>query len=239
MSETAISYENLTREFRSEANPEIAEHSSRFFKTGKGEYGEGDCFLGIRVPVTRKYAKRFGDAPMPVVRKLLRSKFHEERLLAVILMASKFKSGSAADKKSIFEVYLKNTKFINNWDIVDSSAHLIVGPYLQDGNKDILNQLALSANLWERRIAIMATFHYIRRGEFDTALEICELLADDAEDLIHKAVGWMLREIGKRDPGVEEKFLKKHHRTMPRTMLRYAIEKFPEKKRRRYLQGKA
>ena len=163
MPEKKITHESITLDFRSEANPEIAEHSSRFFKTGKGEYGEGDRFLGIRVPVTRKYAKKFRDAPMPVVRKLLRSKFHEERLMAVILLAAKFKSGSAADKKSIIELYLKNTKFINNWDIVDSSAHLIVGPFLQDRSKKILNQLAVSSGFWERRIAIMATFHYIRR----------------------------------------------------------------------------
>lgn len=230
MPENKITYESLTRAFRSEANPEIAEHSSRFFKTGKGEYGEGDQFLGIRVPVTRKYAKKFGGAPMPVVRKLLSSKFHEERLMAVILLAAKFKPGNAADRKSIYELYLKNSKYINNWDIVDSSAHLIVGPYLQDRSKKILNRLAVSADLWERRIAIMATFHYIRRDEFDKTLEISELLVNDSEDLIHKAVGWMLREIGKRDPGAEEKFLKKHYRNMPRTMLRYAIEKFPEKK---------
>ena len=238
MAEHLVTFENLTQDFRSEANPDIAAHSSRFFKTAMGEYGEGDKFLGIRVPVTRKYAKKYRGAALPVVRKLLKSKYHEERLMAVIMLAAKFKSGSAADKKKIYELYLSKTKHINNWDIVDSSAHLIVGPYLQDKSKKILNQLAVSKDIWERRIAIMSTFHYIRLQEFAKTIEISEILVNDSEDLIHKAVGWMLREVGNRDMAVEEKFLKKHYRTMPRTMLRYAIEKFPEKKRQRYLKGK-
>ena len=238
MSEGKITFERLTEEFRAEGDPATAEHSSGFFKTGKGEYGEGDQFLGIRVPVTRKYAKKFQDATMPVVRKLLKSKFHEERLLAVILMVGKFISGNQSDRKKIFELYFKNTRYINNWDIVDSSAHFIVGPYLQGRSHGILAELAESDDLWERRIAIMSTFHYIRQGEFDTALKVSEQLVNDKEDLIHKAVGWMLREIGNRDRAIEEKFLKTHYRTMPRTMLRYAIEKFPEKRRQQYLKGK-
>lgn len=237
MAEKPITYANLTRRFRSEADPAVAEHSLRFFKTGKGEYGEGDRFLGIRVPVTRRYAIRYRHAPMPVVGKLLGSKFHEERLLAVILLVDKFKSGSASERRKIYELYLKNTAHINSWDIVDSSAPHIVGAYLHGRGKGKLFELAGSDNLWERRIAIMSTFYFIRLGEFETALELSEKLLNDDEDLIHKAVGWMLREIGKRDAVVEEKFLKTHCRNMPRTMLRYAIEKFPQEKRRRYLSG--
>jgi 3-methyladenine DNA glycosylase AlkD len=237
MAKDKITFENLTKAFRSEGNPAIAEHSSGFFKTGKGEYGEGDRFLGIRVPVTRNYAKKYRRVPMPVIRKLLKSQFHEERLLAVILLVEKFKSGNESDRKKIYELYLKHTKYINNWDIVDSSAHFIVGPFLQARSRDKLFELARSEDLWERRIAIMSTFHYIRQGEFDTALNISERLVDDIEDLIHKAVGWMLREIGKRDRATEEEFLKAHYHSMPRTMLRYAIEKFPEKRRQQYLKG--
>lgn len=236
MKDGRITYKGVIHAFRQEGNLKIAEHSSRFFKTGKGEYGEGDRFLGIRVPVVRKYAKKYRKASLAVTRKLLMSKFHEERLLAVIMLVEKFKAGKAADKKSIYALYIGNTQYINNWDIVDTSAHMIVGPYLQDCSKRKLREFACSDVLWERRIAIMATFHYIRRREFATALKISEMLVDDRQDLIHKAVGWMLREIGNRDRSVEEKFLKKHAATMPRTMLRYAIEKFPEKKRQKYLQ---
>jgi 3-methyladenine DNA glycosylase AlkD len=232
------SHQAIVKAFRKEANPEIAQHSSRFFKTGKGEYGEGDMFLGIRVPVTRKYARDYREASLDAVRKLLTSKYHEERLLAVIMLADKFKRGDAADRKKIYELYTSHTKYINNWDIVDSSAHLIVGPYLQDKSRKKLHTFARSDSLWERRIAIMATFHYIRNNEFDTALEISERLVKDTEDLIHKAVGWMLREIGKRDLKTEERFLNKHVKAMPRTMLRYAIERFPEPKRQRYMKGK-
>jgi 3-methyladenine DNA glycosylase AlkD len=235
MQPKSISHQDIVKAFRKEANPQIAAHSSRFFKTGRGEYGEGDVFLGIRVPVTRKYARTFRDAPLAAMRKLLTSKFHEERLLAVIMLADRFKRGDAEARKGIYELYLGHTKYINNWDIVDSSAHLIVGPYLQDKNKKTLYIFARSNTLWERRIAIMATFHYIRQNEFNTALDISEMLVNDKEDLIHKAVGWMLREIGKRDLKTEEQFLRKHATGMPRTMLRYAIEKFPEKKRKAYL----
>lgn len=230
-----LSHQEIVKAFRKEANPKIAEHSSRFFKTGKGEYGEGDRFLGIRVPVTRKYAAKFKDASLKVVHKLLTSKFHEERLLAVIMLADKYKRGGERDRKAIYALYMSNTQYINNWDIVDSSAHLIVGPYLEEKSRNKLYALARSESLWERRIAIMATFHYIRNNEFGTTFDISELLVHDPEDLIHKAVGWMLREIGKRDVKVEERFLNKHVKGMPRTMLRYAIEKFPENKRKAFL----
>ena len=159
-------------------------------------------------------------------------------MCALVILTIKFEKGSEKERKTIFDLYLENTKYINNWDIVDSSAHFIVGPYLQERSHAKLFELAGSDNLWERRIAIMSTFHFIRLGEFDTALKISERLVNDNEDLIHKAVGWMLREIGNRDRATEEKFLKAHYRTMPRTMLRYAIEKFPEKRRQLYLKGK-
>ena len=235
MSLKQIAYKEIIQAFRKEGSLKIAEHSSRFFKTGKGEYGEGDRFLGIRVPVVRRYAKKYKGASLSVVRKLLTSDFHEERLLSVILLVEKFKSGSAGDRTSIYEMYMNHTAYINNWDIIDTSAPHIVGTYLKDRSKRKLYAFARSDSLWERRIAIMATFHYIRQNEFETALDISELLVHDTEDLIHKAVGWMLREIGKRDRVVEERFLEKHVKGMPRTMLRYAIEKFPEEKRQLYL----
>ena len=216
----------------------IAEHSAGFFKSGRGQYGEGDRFLGIRVPVIRRQVRKFRDAPLRSVVALLRSKYHEERLLAVLLLVEKYRVGDAAAKQRVFDEYLLHRSHVNNWDLVDSSAHLIVGPQLQDDDRDLLYELAGSGSLWDRRIAMMATFHYIRNGDFADALQIAELLLGDEHDLIHKSVGWMLREIGKRDRAVEEQFLERHYRSMPRTMLRYAIEKFPEARRRAYLHGK-
>ena len=220
-------------------NKEIAEHSQRFFKTGKGEYGEGDIFLGIRVPVLRKLLKRYGGISIAEVCKLLHSKFHEERLLAVLMLVQLFKSGSVDEKeqKQIYDLYLENTKFINNWDIVDISAGNIVGAYLYEKDKARLYDLVQSKNLWERRISIIATFYFIRQNEFDDTLKIAEILLNDKEDLIHKAVGWMLREVGKREIEIEEEFLQEYYKKMQRTMLRYAIEKFPEKTRKLYLRG--
>jgi len=214
-------------------NPEIAEHSQRFFKTGKGEYGEGDKFLGIRVPVIRKQVKKFKSVSLGQVLVLLKSPFHEIRLFAVLMLVQKFSAGT--EKRKIYELYLKNTKYINNWDLVDSSASYIVGAYLLDKDKQPIYELAKSEDLWERRISIMSTFHFIKCGKFDDALKISGIILNDKEDLIHKAVGWMLREIGNRSLSVEEKFLKKYYKEMPRTMLRYAIEKFPERKRKFYL----
>ncbi|MDJ0795176.1 MAG: DNA alkylation repair protein [Woeseiaceae bacterium] len=222
---------------RSLGDAAIAEHSARFFKTGKGEYGEGDRFLGIRVPVIRKQVRIFRDAPLRSVVALLRSKFHEERLLAVLLLVDKYRRGDAAQKQRIFDLYLEHRAQVNNWDLVDSSAHLIVGPQLESGDRVLLYELAESDDLWDRRIAMMATYHYIRNDEFADALRLAAKLRDDEQDLIHKAVGWMLREIGNRDQAAEERFLERHYRRMPRTMLRYAIEKFPETRRRAYLDG--
>jgi len=219
------------------ANKEIAEHSQRFFKTGKGEYGESDIFLGIRVPVLRKLVNKYRGISLEEVSKLLHSKFHEERLLAVLMLVQLFKTGGDEGQKQIYNLYLDNIEFINNWDIVDISAGNIVGAYLHQKDKALLYRLVKSQNLWERRISIISTFYFIRQNEFDDTLKIAEILLNDKEDLIHKAVGWMLREVGKRELEIEEEFLQEHYMKMPRTMLRYAIEKFPETKRKMYLRG--
>lgn len=218
-------------------DPEHAAVSQRFFKTGPGEYGEGDIFIGIRVPVLRKLVKEYKDLPASEIKILLGSPIHEERLLALLLLVHKFEKSDDDIKKNIYDLYLKSTKFINNWDLVDTSAEHIVGAYLTDKSKRPLYRLAKSNKLWERRIAIMATFHFIKRHAFSETLKISDMLLADRHDLIHKATGWMLREIGKRDLETEERFLKKCYKKMPRTMLRYAIEKFPKKKRQRYLKG--
>ena len=228
---------DIKNEMRKLANKEIAEHSQRFFKTGKGQYGEGDIFLGIRVPVLRKIAKKFRRISLAEVSKLLESKFHEERLLSILMLVNLFKSGDEDDQELIYELYLDKTKFINNWDIVDISAGNIVGEFLFEKDKAPLYRLVFSENLWERRIAIVATFYFIKNDEFDDTLKIAEILFTDKEDLIHKAVGWMLREVGKRVIEIEEEFLEEHYLKMPRTMLRYAIERFPETRRKMYLKG--
>ena len=216
---------------------EKAQGLLRFFKTGPGEYGEGDRFLGIRVPDLRKCAQTFLALPLSEIVPLLRSPFHEARFLGLLLLISAYKQGDPALQEQIFHLYLDNTRFINNWDLVDVSAEHIVGAFLKNRDKTLLEKLATSSMLWERRIAVIATFHYVKLGEFDVTLRIAERLLHDPEDLIHKATGWMLREIGKRDRPTEESFLNRHYRTMPRTMLRYAVEKFPEDLRLRYLRG--
>ncbi len=214
-----------------------AEVSQRFFKTGPGEYGEGDIFLGITVPDIRKLAKEYQDLSPAETIQLLQSTIHEERLLALLILCRTYARGDGNAQKRIYELYLKNTRYINNWDLVDASAMHIVGPFLMGKNKKSLYVLAQSSDLWERRIAIMATFHFIKHDTFVESLAIARKLLTDEEDLIHKAVGWMLREIGKRRIQIEERFLKEHYKKMPRTMLRYAIERFPEAKRQRYLKG--
>jgi 3-methyladenine DNA glycosylase AlkD len=229
--------EDISKMLRGLADPQIAEHSQRFFKTGKGQYGEGDRFLGIRVPVLREQAKAYKDTPLGEAQRLLKSVYHEERLCALLLLVKKFSQGNTEDQKAIYGLYLRNTKYINNWDLVDLSAYLIVGVYLMDKDRRPLHDLARSKSLWERRIAIIATFYFIKHNQFGDSLAIAELLLADKEDLIHKAVGWMLREVGKRDSDVEKKFLKAHYQRMPRTMLRYAIEKFPEAERLKYLKS--
>jgi 3-methyladenine DNA glycosylase AlkD len=228
---------SITKRLKKMGDKEQAAISQRFFKTGPGEYGEGDIFLGIKVPVLRKLAKEYFELPLKEVKPILGSKYHEIRLMSLFILVDQFSKGDQKKKKRIYQLYLKNTGFINNWDLVDSSAHHIVGPYLIDKSKALLDELAQSDLLWERRIAIMSTFHYIKNDKFSDTLRIAEMLLSDKEDLIHKAAGWMLREIGKRRLPSEETFLKKHYHNMPRTMLRYAIEKFPEPKRQRYLKG--
>ena len=219
-------------------DPEHAAVGQRFFKTGPGEYGEGDKFLGIRMPVLRELAGEFRDLPVSESEILLHSPFHEERMLAILILIHNFKKKDGKACKYIYELYLKSTEYINNWDLVDVSAAHIVGAYLIHKSKRPLYRLARSKNLWERRVAIMATFHYIKHHEFSETLKIAQILLTDPHELIHRATGWMLREIGKRDIESEEAFLKEHYKKMPRTMLRYAIEKFPEGKRQGYLNGK-
>ena len=220
------------------ANKKNAEVAQRFFKTGPGEYGEGDIFIGIRVPVLRELAKEYQTITVKEAEHLLKSPIHEERLLALFILIRIYSKAEEVIKKAIYELYLKNTKFINNWDLVDSSAEYIVGDFLLDKGKNPLYQLARSKDLWERRISIMSTFCFIKRRQYSETLKVAKTLLNDKEDLIHKAVGWMLREVGKRDLPLEEEFLKAHYKEMPRTMLRYAIEKFPETKRQGYLKGK-
>jgi 3-methyladenine DNA glycosylase AlkD len=228
---------DIRKKLRRLGNKQRAKVSRRFFKTGPGEYGEGDVFLGIKVPELRKLAKEYQDLTTKEIKQLLKSPTHEERLLALLILVRTYSKGNETTKKGIYELYLKNTKFINNWDLVDGSAEYIVGDFLMDKSKKPLYSLAKSSDLWERRISIMSTFHFIKRHEFSQTLKISRILLSDEEDLIHKAVGWMLREVGKRHLPTEEKFLREHYKKMPRTMLRYAIKRFPESKRQRYLRG--
>ncbi len=227
---------DIQKELRRNANPEKAKVYQRFFKTGKGEYGEGDVFLGLTVPETRAIAKKYAHINFREILGLLKSELHEERLAALEILVFNYEKGDEA-KKDIFDFYISNTQYINNWDLVDMSAEYIVGDYIYNKNKDILYRLAKSESLWERRIAIVSTFRFIKNGKFDETLKIAELLLNDRHDLMHKAAGWMLREVGKRDHKAEEEFLRKHYKRMPRTMLRYAIERFPERLRRAYLNG--
>ena len=227
----------LKKELENVADIEQAKIYQRFFKTGEGEYGEGDIFLGVKVPVQRKIAKKYVGIPLIKLQKLLDSKIHEHRLIGLIILSKKYKKAVEEDKENIFNFYLKNIKNINNWDLVDSSAPHIIGDFLLNKKKNILYELVRSENLWERRIAIVSTWKFIRKNKFEDALAISELLLNDNHDLIHKAVGWMLREVGKKEQDVLEDFLKQHYKDMPRTMLRYAIEKFDEEKRKKYLNG--
>jgi 3-methyladenine DNA glycosylase AlkD len=222
---------------KSVASPARAVVSLRFFKTGPGDYGAGDRFLGVAVPNLRRIAREFEHLPRADVVRLLASPWHEERALALLILVRQYAAGDGAARDALFALYLANTRFVNNWDLVDVSAGDIVGAHLLEGDRALLVGLAQSDSLWERRIAIIATSYYIRRGEFADTLKIARLLLADSEDLIHKAVGWMLREVGNRDRATAERFLDRHGSRMPRTMLRYAIERFPAPLRRRYLAG--
>jgi 3-methyladenine DNA glycosylase AlkD len=227
----------ITRALRRQADPEAARFLQGFFKTGPGEYGEGDVFLGIRVPATRKLVAQYRDSDLTEIGTLLESRFHEARLLALLILVSRFQRGDARTQRDVYERYRSHLRWINNWDLVDGSAEHIVGGHLLNRSRRPLYQLARSPNVWRRRIAIMATFHFIRQGEFGETLDLADVLLDDEHDLIHKAVGWMLREVGNRDQKAEKVFLKSRYRTMPRTMLRYAVERFPEAQRQAYLRG--
>jgi 3-methyladenine DNA glycosylase AlkD len=236
---TTLRARHAQRRLRSLGSPAVAAVSARFFKTGPGQYGEGDRFVGVRVPVIRKVAREFQSLALREIRTLLHSDIHEERLLALLILVAQFQRGNDDLQRRIFDLYLANTACVNNWDLVDLSAPPIVGGYLATRPRSLLYRLTRSSSLWERRIAVLATFHFIRQGDRDDTLRVAEMLLQDPEDLIHKAVGWMLREVGKRDLAAEEEFLKQHGRAMPRTMLRYAIERFPEWKRRGYLDNGA
>lgn len=227
----------LRKELKKEANKEQAVILQRFFKTGKGEYGEGDKFYGIKVPVQRRIAKKNKDISLNDIQELLNSAVHEERLVSLFILVDQYTKGDDKVKEKLFRFYLKNTKKINNWDLVDLSAPKIAGAHLLNRDKGILFKLAVSSNIWEKRIAILSTYTFIKNKHYDTTFEIADILLNDKHDLIHKGVGWMLREVGNQNPDEEEKFLKKHYKQMPRTMLRYAIEKFPEYKRKAYLRG--
>lgn len=227
----------LRKELQQEKNPVQVKILQRFFKTGKGEYGEGDIFYGIKVPVTRKIAKKYNDLSFNDLKILSSSKVHEERLAAGLIMVEKFNKADEEQKEKIFNFYIKNKKGINNWDLVDLTAPKIIGNYLLERDKNILFELAQSENIWDRRISIISTLTFIKKNRFDETLKIAQLLLNDKHDLIHKAVGWMLREIGKINQEIEIEFLMKYYKQMPRTMLRYAIEKFPEKKRKQFLEG--
>jgi len=219
------------------ADPRIAEISQRFFKAAAGEYGEGDQFRGIRVPVLRGFSLKYKDIGLNEADSLLRSPYHEDRLLALFFLIRLYAKGDESVRLEVYNLYRKRTRLINNWDLVDASAEHIVGAFLRGRPKDPLYRMADSGHLWTRRMAIMATFHYIKRGEFSETLKIAQMLLSDPQDLIHKAVGWMLREVGKRNMETEKAFLRKHGGRMPRIMLRYAIEKFPQSTRKTYLQG--
>ncbi len=225
----------LLQDLKKAGNPTRAKASMWFFKTEKGSYGYGDVFLGIRVPQQRLIAKQYLNLPLKDIKTLLLSKIHEHRLVALIILVNQFKKADPVGRKKIYDFYLSNTKRINNWDLVDLSAPYIPGIYLRDKERNILYRLAKSENLWEKRIAMISTQGLIRDNQLRDTFEIAKILLKDKHDLIHKAVGWMLREAGDRNLALEEKFLNKYSKVMPRTAFRYAIEKFPEKKRKYYL----
>jgi len=220
------------------ADKQKAKFLQGFFKTGKGQYAEGDVFLGIKVPETRQIAKTYNGMPLIEVEKIMKSPFHEVRLCGLMILTEQFKKASEADRKTIVDFYLSNTRYINNWDLVDLSCYQILGNYLLDKPRDILYRLAKSKNMWEQRIAIVSTWAFIRNRELEDTLSISELLLNHPHDLIHKAVGWMLRELSKRDEFLMLQFIETHYSIISRTTLRYAIERLPEEQRKNILHGK-
>lgn len=231
--------EQITKHLLSASNPEIAQHSQRFFKTAKGEYGEGDKFIGIRIPIIRQTLKDFKEATLSDALTLLQSEYHEIRLFAVLLLVRLYEKAKSDPNQQdvIVESYLANTQYINNWDIVDSSAHKILGHYYLNKDKSVLHELSRSDNLWKKRISMMATYTFIKSLHFEDTFIIAKRLLNDNHDLIHKIVGWMLREVGNKNKEAEIEFLQLHYKEMPRTMLRYAIEKFSKDERKAYLNG--
>jgi 3-methyladenine DNA glycosylase AlkD len=223
--------EKLKQDIQELANPERAEHNKYYFKTVKGEYGEGQVFLGLTMPQQREIARKYKDLPLEQVQALIESEIHTYRMIALVILTLQYKK----NQKEIFDFYIKNTQYINNWDLVDVTAHKIVGEYLLDKDRSALYDLAKSSELWEKRISIISTFAFIRRGQLDNTIKIAEILLKDKHDLIHKAVGWMLREVGKNDKQTLTNFLDKYHKEMPRTMLRYSIERFTPEERQFYM----
>ncbi len=232
-----MSISKLKKDLQKLANPDKAKIYLRFFKTGKGEYGEGDKFLGLTTPQARTIVKKYKDLSLKELKQLLHGKIHEYRSVALSILVHQYQKGDQKLKKTIYSLYLKSTDYINNWDLVDISAPKIVGDYLLDkkDKRKVLYRFARSNHLWQKRIAILSTFAFIKNKQFKDTLEISRILLSDKHDLIHKAVGWMLRELGKIDQKTEEEFLKKYCQVMPRTMLRYAIEKFSPAKRKFYM----
>jgi 3-methyladenine DNA glycosylase AlkD len=228
---------DIEQRLRSLASREKAEVLQSFFKTGPGQYGEGDIFFGIPVPQLRKLAREYANTTLTDSIKLLKSPVHEQRLLALLLLIQSFSGGDDHQKEEIFKLYLKHRSYVNNWDLVDLSAPHIVGKYLYDKPRDVLYRMAISRSLWERRISVISTLYFIRQNRFSDTFSLSRILLQDEHDLIQKAVGWMLREVGKRNVEAEKEFIDAHYRKMPRTMLRYAIERFPKTTRMRYLKG--
>ncbi len=239
MKEPSITTATLAKKIlRSYVNPEKAAFFPSFFKTGKGQYGEGDTFIGVTVPLTRSVAKRCEDMPLSEIETLLDDPIHECRFLALEILVMQFESGTGDTRTKIFRFYRDHLKQVNNWDLVDTSAPYIVGPHLDaGGDTSLLDRFAKSAHLWTQRVAIVSTYHFIRKGELRHTFRIADLLTGHPHDLIHKAVGWMLREAGKKDEAALKQYLQTRYATMPRTMLRYAIERFEAGERKRYLAG--
>jgi|SRR5579872_776005 len=232
------SVNKIKTELKSLSDPKRAKASAWFFKTAPGQYGFGDKFIGITVPVLRRVAQKYSNLDFAQIKKLLQSQIHEHRFVALEILVFKYEHGAAALKQKVFDFYLKNRKFINNWDLVDTSAPYIVGDYLLNRSKNLLDRLAASKNIWERRIAIVSTLGFIQKGKVQYTMKIAQALLHDRHDLIHKASGWALREVGKKSEQIHLKFLDKFAGKMPRTMLRYAIERLPEQKRKYYLNKK-
>ena len=229
---------SIKKDFVRLADPGYAQQGQRFFKTGKGEYGYGDKFIGIRMPDLRALAKKYVDLGLVDIGRLIKSKIHEERLAGLLILVNQYKAArEEAQKDKIYNFYTKHFNYINNWDLVDVTCPHIVGPHLMNKNRKVLSEWARSDHLWTKRIAIVSNWWFIRSGDLSSVFKISKILLNDEHDLIHKAVGWMLREAGKQDRKALESFLKPHYNNMPRTMLRYAIEKFPESKRQKYLKG--